>query len=343
MRDYYKAPNGTSPFKDTLDLARQGQVQQPYFDKLFSLNIYEMLRSLAVLSEAHFTQLGKMFDDWDRLGTLSNPGRRAYAALKVVRAWRKFQTWKLRPQDVVNLITRKQIAQEDVAATGEPSTVMEFFAWYDDGSFCPERRKIIEVAQNELRLYGAAIEARSDGPDTENNRPLRKGYQRLLFYHRGAFGKGPGQGTYDENAIKFRRPAFKVTRPDGKGGTVEVELVDGMEHWCGIFAVYDLKTAQVQSVRDWTQGGGTWHSGMRAISPATEPPKVGDVGYRDAGNHHFLIAEVSEDGNQVKTIDGNSGTKSTLTASNWKPRGAPTAGVYYSAFFPNSPDGTGDV
>ena len=66
-------------------------------------------------------------------------------------------------------------------------------------------------------------------------------------------------------------------------------------------------------------------------------------GYRTQGNHHFFLAEVSEDGRRIKTIDGNSGQPgSTITASDWKPAHG-QAEAWYSYFSPESPNGTGDV
>jgi hypothetical protein len=78
--------------QNTLDRARQATFDRAYFDALFALNVFEMLRSLAALSPARFSQVGEIFDDWADTSAhadqLSARGQTCYAALKVVRAWR---------------------------------------------------------------------------------------------------------------------------------------------------------------------------------------------------------------------------------------------------------------
>lgn len=70
--------------------------------------------------------------------------------------------------------------------------------------------------------------------------------------------------------------------------------------WCGIFALYCYRTAEVCDF-DWKIG-----SGYCFRLTSTKTPKVGDTAYFSKYSHHALVKSVNEDGT-VTLINGNYG------------------------------------
>jgi hypothetical protein len=86
-----------------------------------------------------------------------------------------------------------------------------------------------------------------------------------------------------------------------------------LPHWCGIFALWAVKTAALP-VGTWKMGGGIGHV---AGFEVTSAPRRGDVAVLEHPHqHHAVVHSVYQDpkgATRVITIDGNSGTTSTIT------------------------------
>lgn len=82
--------------------------------------------------------------------------------------------------------------------------------------------------------------------------------------------------------------------------------------WCGVFALYCLHKAGLLLHVHWEYGMGFLTTPDRKwLLPKTQAPKPGDIGYRDQPfQHHFIVESV--DGSRVHSVDGNSGTHSTV-------------------------------
>ena len=94
-----------------------------------------------------------------------------------------------------------------------------------------------------------------------------------------------------------------------------------MPSWCGIFAVWAHKRAG-KDIGSWQIGKGV--SAFNTMQQTTSP-QAGDIGYIDQPKqHHCIIVRV--DGNNVHSIDGNSGLFSEVI-ENTRPMSA------YSGFF----------
>jgi len=105
----------------------------------------------------------------------------------------------------------------------------------------------------------------------EDGRQVRYGWERLVEYFDVA-----APGVWPQDHIKF--------------------LGDGLPSWCGIFALWALKTGGANV--------GTWAIG-RGIPEAkvTGTPRPGDIGYMEQNQHYCLIQRV--EGETVYSIDGN--------------------------------------
>lgn len=104
--------------------------------------------------------------------------------------------------------------------------------------------------------------------------------------------------------------------------------------WCGIFALWALKTAGASWLGTWTDGKGIGQVG--GIFP-TSHPLPGDVGAKTENNHMALVYSVQ--GKNICTIDGNS-INAGITGPSSKAREEFDQG-FYSAFL--SPIGTWSV
>ncbi len=164
------------------------------------------------------------------------------------------------------------------------------------------RMAVVAVAKAEARL-GGVFAKQSGGPDPNDpkGRGFRMGYGRLLKYFRVAAPKVgvANQSECDEDVIVHLVTAGQLAP---------------MPHWCGIFALWAIKTAWMP-VGTWKTGGGIGQvSGFRGILPKFVGP--GDVGYVAAPfQHHFLIDRVFVEGGirKVATIEGNSSPDSNFS------------------------------
>lgn len=160
------------------------------------------------------------------------------------------------------------------------------------------RKRIIETARKEAGPND--VFAKMAGA-MENGKTTRKGYEKLLEYFRVSAPAAGQQGKsyFNEDGIKY------LSKPG--------EL-SPCPHWCGIFALYVLKTAGM-NVGNWIMSKGISSvSGIRTVSKNSAEP--GDIGYLNNGfEHHVVIIDVFEKGGvkKVKTIEGNSAPNSNFT------------------------------
>ena len=140
------------------------------------------------------------------------------------------------------------------------------------------RQRIEDVARKEL----GKVEARTD-----DGSGRRVGADRLLeYFHLAA------PGEWSDDVIEQAKYTMEAKQ---------------FPHWCGIFSVYAIKKAGID-VGDWKMGVGV--SQFNTLEQ-TKSPQKGDVGYiHEPWRHHCIITEVN--GDTVKSIDGNSGTKSEV-------------------------------
>lgn len=139
------------------------------------------------------------------------------------------------------------------------------------------------------KIEAKAYENNAFGPanNLQQHAVKRKGYEHLLeIFHTSA------PGVWQDNQIIYDNTVGQRSIP----------------HWCGIFALYATKKAGA--------GVGNWSIGksvptISGFKPARSPKK-GDIGIIKKHNHHFLVNEISGDGKEVKTIDGNSGMRSEV-------------------------------
>lgn len=82
--------------------------------------------------------------------------------------------------------------------------------------------------------------------------------------------------------------------------------------WCGIFALRCLHVAGLAQHVHWVYGRGFLSTpDGHYLMPMTDKPQPGDIGYRDQPfQHHFVVEAV--DGEQVHSVDGNSGAHSSV-------------------------------
>lgn len=165
----------------------------------------------------------------------------------------------------------------------------------------PMRNKIAQVAWHEWMQHGALVHAtQGAGIDPATHRKLRRGHERLLKYFSVSAPRPgfPGSTYYGDDNVRF----------------IQTEgVLAPCKHWCGIFALWAVKTAPVAV--------GTWVDSLGIASVAgfnstqVKTPRPGDIAYRKLKNHHAVVFQVFNVEGQtwVTTIDGNSGQTSTIT------------------------------
>jgi len=178
------------------------------------------------------------------------------------------------------------------------------------------RWQIAETARAEASAGGAFAKL-SVEYDYDADLPLRWGYQKLLKYFRTSAPK-PGQlnqSVFNEDNIMY------LTTPG--------ELAP-CPHWCGIFALWAIKTAGM-NVGTWVVGSGIASvSGFKNVS-SLDVDK-GDVGFvSDPFQHHFIIDNVFTEGGvrKVNTIEGNSSPSSNFSL---KTRTVSSISAFYTIF-----------
>ena len=115
----------------------------------------------------------------------------------------------------------------------------------------------------------------------------------------------------------FREQTLKRNASVGQGG---------IPHWCGIFALWALKSAGVD-VGEWKIGSGI--SSVRNVRPVSASAiKLGDIAYIDQPfQHHAIVTNAS--GGSVETIDGNTSPDSTIAEK--QPRSMTSFDAFYTA------------
>jgi hypothetical protein len=153
-----------------------------------------------------------------------------------------------------------------------------------------KRADVVQAANAEAIQGGVAAKS-PGGKDSTNARTFRMGHEKLLKYFRLA-----APNVFNEDAIKY------LTTPG---------QLAPCPHWCGIFALWAVKAANVP-VGTWKMGSGISSvSGFKQISKSNA--QNGDVGYvHQPFQHHFIIKEVGAGGSLV-TVEGNSGVDSSFS------------------------------
>jgi hypothetical protein len=139
----------------------------------------------------------------------------------------------------------------------------------------------------------------------------RKGWERLLeYFHRAA------PGAFQDDDI--------------------TKLQGNIPDWCGIFALWAIKTGGVSRVGTWQRGKGI--ASVSGMMP-TDSPLPGDVGAMKEDPGHMDIV-YSVNGGSIQTIDGNSTNGGVTGPSAVKLKTSFSAG-FFTAF--PSPVGTWNV
>ena len=146
----------------------------------------------------------------------------------------------------------------------------------------PRREAIVAKARGEAVL-GVVHSKNGDDPDETGCRP-RKGWSRLLEYFHTA-----APNIWDDDLIHY--------------------LKDGLPSWCGIFALWSIKSAGFP-VGNWVKFSGI--SSVPGIVNTAKPMK-GDIGYIDKPNQHHCIITKVDDNGTIFSIDGNSGVDGEVT------------------------------
>lgn len=155
-----------------------------------------------------------------------------------------------------------------------------------------KRLRVAGVARVEAQLgshvamkVGAGVD-----PADPRGRQFRKGYERVLQYFQGVLSPSQFQGARDD--VIHLTTAGKL---------------EPCKHWCGIFALWAIRTAQVPvGLWDLHNGGISLVKGFKN----TNRPRVGDVGFVNNGKeHHVLLLEdpfVDGFERKIRTVEGNS-------------------------------------
>lgn len=210
----------------------------------------------------------------------------------------------LTPDGVVGPLTWEQLVEVISGVKGDPTNNLG-------------RLAVVAVARAEASVPGVAATLPGD-LDTASGRVHRQGWDRLLKYFRtSAPLPGSVERTfYNEDDISY------LTLPG---------VLAPMKSWCGIFALWAIKTAGMQ-VGTWIDGRGISDvAGFRLVHYLNVDR--GDVGYVDQPyQHHFLVDEVYKDQfgvRMARTIEGNSDPTSNF---NFKTRQLSKVSGFYTCF-----------
>jgi len=152
------------------------------------------------------------------------------------------------------------------------------------------------------------VRAKDMSGKDEEGKPARVGWERLVEYFNVSFGGG----WKDMDLVKHRRGGERLKHGTTTGEKESVQ--DVLPSWCGIFAIWAVKTAGF-SVGTWAPG----KSASNIMKRQNKVPQVGDVVVSPNHNHHAVIVWVAPDAAEkaatgktgsieVKTVDGNSGS-----------------------------------
>ena len=189
---------------------------------------------------------------------------------------------------------------------------------YNDGYNDPKRIAIVNTALVEASKRH--VHAKAGRQKDDKGKPLGWGWEALLEYLRVA-----APNLFNEDVIKH---------------LVTPGRVEPMQHWCGIFALWAIKTAGMQ-VGTWREAlkHGSGISSVTGFRP-TARPKAGDVAYvNHPAQHHVIVHRVwtLEKGGSIQTIEGNSGQDSEFTFGHTFPKSRFSG--FYTAFYKGSPNG----
>lgn len=152
------------------------------------------------------------------------------------------------------------------------------------------RLAVVAVARGEASIPGVAAKLPGGkDPADPRKRTFRMGHPRLLKYFRvtGAASATP----YMEAAVTYLEKQGQLAP---------------MPHWCGIFALWAVKTAGM-NVGGWNLGQGI--SSVKGFRQ-TFSPGPGDVGYESLGEfqHHFVVEKAVPEGSVLRlhSVEGNS-------------------------------------
>jgi hypothetical protein len=139
---------------------------------------------------------------------------------------------------------------------------------------------------------------------------------------------GKIEAKHDEGGqrvgAKYLLDIFHLAAPGVWDDSIVTTAGVKMPSWCGIFSVWAHKKAG-KDIGTWQIGKGV--SAFGTIQQTTSP-QAGDIGYIDQPfQHHCIIVKV--DGNNVHSIDGNSGLFSEVK-ENTRPLSAYTG--FFTAF-----------
>ncbi|MCK5437838.1 MAG: peptidoglycan-binding protein [Desulfobulbaceae bacterium] len=178
------------------------------------------------------------------------------------------------------------------------------------------RDKVVSVARKEAEGLGMAVHAKKRGAfDPNRKKYFRAGHIRLLEYFRKAAPdpKRPGKILFREDDITYLSKPFELSP---------------CPHWCGIFALWAHKEANIQ-VGTWKLGGGISSVHGFHVTPI---PKKGDIGYVGGKYQHMLLIErvyLLNGQIMIDTIEGNSEPDSAIQK---KQRPKTEILSFYSAF-----------
>lgn len=180
----------------------------------------------------------------------------------------------------------------------------------------PTREEFVQFARDEMNkgVVAATTPAGVDEADP-GKRQFRQGWERLDQYFEGAFGgrfNKKGKAKYDQDVVKYITIVKKTkTDKDGNVVTKDVDLLNTHQSWCGIFALWALKSKGLATKANWVSGigfEGLLHKGIERVHPSQI--QAGDIGvlvYDKDGHrvdHHFIISEM-QNGKITGTINGN--------------------------------------
>jgi Domain of unknown function (DUF4157)/Glycosyl hydrolase family 46 len=161
------------------------------------------------------------------------------------------------------------------------------------------RDLIVEIAKSQA---GSVHATKNDGDKK------RDGWQNLLTYFRGS----TIDGWVSDKAIQYRK------------GPYNHKQIHGIPHWCGIFALWALRSAGT-GVGKWIPESSIANvSGIYPVSH--ELVKKGDIGILQEHVHHFIVADVS--GDTITLVEGNGGNQSEVIG----PRQAKSAKSNYAFY-----------
>jgi hypothetical protein len=122
----------------------------------------------------------------------------------------------------------------------------------------PTREEFVQFAKDEMnkRVVAATTSAGVDEADSRK-RQLRQEWERLDQYFELAYGgrfNKKDKPKYDQDVVKYITIVKKTTTD--RDGKVVTKDVDALKAWCGIFALWALKSKGLATQANWVTGIG---------------------------------------------------------------------------------------